>query len=67
MKELKIEPYTINDNEEALALEKQCIQGKSMALSFQRPFFHARSEVYENYKIYCAKINNKLVGIGFCE
>jgi len=62
MKDLKIVPYTTNDNEQALALEKQCIQGKSMALSFQRPSFHARSEVYENYKIYCAKINNKLVG-----
>ena len=63
MKDLKIEPYTLNDNEEALAMERQCVQGKSMAFSFQRPSFHARSEVYENYKIYCAKINNKLVGI----
>jgi GNAT superfamily N-acetyltransferase len=63
LKKLQIEPYTLNDNEEALALEKQCVQGKSMAFSFQRTSFHARSEVYKNYKIYCAKINNKMVGI----
>lgn len=62
MKALKIVPYTYNDNEEALALERKCVQGKSMALSYQRTSFHARSEVYENYKIYCAKIKNKMVG-----
>ena len=63
IRNLKIEPYSIDDNEQALLLEKQCIQGKSMALSFRRPYFHARSEVYKNYKIFSAKIENKMVGL----
>jgi ribosomal protein S18 acetylase RimI-like enzyme len=62
MIDLKIVPYTVKDNESALFLEEQCVQGKSLVLKFRRPTFHARSEVYDNYKILCAKLKNELIG-----
>ncbi|UCD06162.1 MAG: GNAT family N-acetyltransferase [candidate division WOR-3 bacterium] len=63
MIKLDITPYTLEDNEAALFLEEQCVQGKSLALKYRRPTFHARSEVYEKYRIICAKHDGKLVGI----
>jgi ribosomal protein S18 acetylase RimI-like enzyme len=62
MIDLKIVPYTSEDNDSALFLEEQCTQGKSLILKFRRPTFHARSEVYDNYKILCAKSRNELIG-----
>ena len=61
--DIKIIPYTKQDNDAALALEDQCTQGTSLVLKFKRPTFHARSEVYDHYKILCAKIGSKLIGI----
>ncbi len=63
MIKLDIVPYTVEDNEAALFLEEQCVQGGSLALKYRRPTFHARSEVYEKYRIICAKHDGKLVGI----
>lgn len=63
MPEIKIHPYDEEDNEEALALEAQCAQGKSLRLRFLRPRFAARSEVYENFAILCAREEKKLVGV----
>jgi ribosomal protein S18 acetylase RimI-like enzyme len=63
MTDIKIVPYTEKDNEAGLALEDQCTQGKSLVLKFKRPTFHARSQVYDNYKILCAKSGSKLIGI----
>lgn len=60
---IKIVPYAEQDNEAALALEDQCTQGTSLVLKFKRPTFHARSEVYDHYKILCAKTGSKLIGI----
>ena len=60
---MKITPYTLEDNEAALDLEEQCVQGESIVLKYRRPTFHVRSQVYDKYKIICAKIDNKLVGI----
>jgi GNAT superfamily N-acetyltransferase len=60
---IRIVPYSTADNEYALILEEQCVQGESLSLKFRRPTFHARSEVYEKYKILCAKVNNSMVGI----
>lgn len=59
---ISIEPYTTADNDAALRLEGQCIQGSSLALRFHRPTFHARSEVYDSYQIWCAKDGNRVVG-----
>lgn len=63
MLDLKIVPYTVRDNEFAIELEGQCVQGKKLVLKFLRPTFHARSEVYEKYRILCAKEKNRLIGI----
>lgn len=63
MHNLRIEPFTDNDNESALTLESQSRQGKSLVLKYRRPTFHARSKAYHNYKIFCAKQGNSLVGI----
>jgi ribosomal protein S18 acetylase RimI-like enzyme len=60
---MKITPYTIKDNEAALDIEEQCVQGESIVLKYRRPTFHARSQVYDKYRILCVKIENKLVGI----
>ncbi len=61
--QLRIVPYTLEDNEEALALEKTCPQGDALMLRFRRPTFHARSTVYEHSVILCAKEGERLVGI----
>lgn len=63
MASIRIVPYCVSDNNAALSLERECPQGKSLILNFRRPTFHARSEVYENYRILCAKVENELVGI----
>ena len=60
---MEITTYTFEDNEAALDLEEQCVQGESIVLKYRRPTFHARSQVYDKYRILCAKIENKLVGI----
>jgi ribosomal protein S18 acetylase RimI-like enzyme len=60
---MKITPYTVKDNEAALHIEEQCVHGESIVLKYRRPTFHARSQVYDKYRILCAKIENKLVGI----
>jgi GNAT superfamily N-acetyltransferase len=60
---MKIIPCTLEDNEAALDLEEQCVQGESIVLKYRRPTFHARSQVYDKYRILCAKEDNKLVGI----
>ncbi len=64
MADIRIVPYTEEDNEAALGLEELCVQGESVALRYVRPSFHARSEVYHKYRILCAKVGEKLVGIG---
>lgn len=61
--DIRIVPYTIGDNESALFLEEQCVQGESLVLRFRRATFHARSEVYDKYQILCAKVNSRLIGI----
>jgi ribosomal protein S18 acetylase RimI-like enzyme len=51
------------DNAELLDLEKMCPQGTSLVLQFDRsPDFFLRSRVYENYKVYVAEEEGKIVG-----
>ena len=66
MTNIEFVPYKAADNDAAVLLESQCIQGKSIALRFQRSTFHNRSEVYQDYKILCAKMDGILVGICAC-
>jgi ribosomal protein S18 acetylase RimI-like enzyme len=60
---INITPYKLADNDAALKIENQCTQGESLILKYLRPTFHKRSEVYQKYKIFCAKDNENLVGI----
>ncbi|HVP92112.1 MAG TPA: GNAT family N-acetyltransferase [Acidobacteriota bacterium] len=51
------------DNAELLDLEKMCPQGTSLVLQFDRsPDFFLRSRVYDNYKVYVAEEEGKIVG-----
>jgi ribosomal protein S18 acetylase RimI-like enzyme len=63
MSDVEIFPYSPADDEAALALEEKCVQGTSLKITFRRPDFRARSELYENARIYCARRDGKLIGI----
>ena len=62
MDRIEIVPYTARDSPDAIALEATLDQGEAIALRFRRPTFHARSSVYENSVILCAKSDGRLVG-----
>ncbi len=55
--------YTPRDNDEALALERECPQGTSFRMSFRRPAFHRRAENYERWRIFTARDGERLVGL----
>jgi GNAT superfamily N-acetyltransferase len=61
--DIEISPYSGEDDAAARALEELCVQGMTLKLKFRRPNFRARSELYENYRIYCARRDGELVGI----
>jgi GNAT superfamily N-acetyltransferase len=63
MFEYNISQYTPEDDSSALALEESCTQGDSIVLRYRRPNFLARSKVYDNYRIICARLRDKVVGI----
>jgi len=63
MSSVDISPYILGDNEDVLKLEQLCPQGENLSLKFVRSTFHARSEVYEDYKILTAKKNGKIIGV----
>jgi GNAT superfamily N-acetyltransferase len=55
--------YRTEDSDEALELEKQCVQGKTFRMTFRRSAFHRRAENYSEYQIFTARIDGRLVGI----
>lgn len=63
MNEIRVFPFTAKEDEAALGLEDLCIQGRSLQLKYRRPSFNARSELYDYYKIYCAKAGERFIGI----
>jgi len=63
MDPIQIREYAPEDSREALALEESCVQGKTLALKYRRPSFHARSGVYAKHRILCARQNGRLAGI----
>lgn len=63
MTKIVLEPYDIKDNDEVIEIEKLCPQGGNLSLKFVRPTFHARSEVYEDYRILTAKMDGKIIGV----
>lgn len=63
MSEIMISSYSREDDPAALVLEEKCVQGTSLQLKFRRPNFRARSELYENHRICCARREGELLGI----
>ena len=55
--------YTAGDNEEALALEKTCMQGTSYRMWFKRDTFHRRAENFGEWYMYTARVNGRLAGL----
>lgn len=55
--------YRPEESDEALALERLCIQGTPYRMSFWRPAFHRRAEGYQEWRIVTARLNELLVGL----
>ena len=55
--------YTPEDSGEALQLERRCVQGAGLQLSFRRPTFHARIEGFSEWTIFTARKNGRLAGV----
>jgi ribosomal protein S18 acetylase RimI-like enzyme len=62
MRELEIRPFSVADDEAAVALEAACVQGRSLALRFRRPSFAARSSVYDDAALLGGWLGDRLVG-----
>ncbi|MCL4476494.1 MAG: GNAT family N-acetyltransferase [Nitrospirae bacterium] len=62
MADITIVPYCPDDDRAAIELEEQCPQGGHLSIRFLRPTFRARSEVYEDFSILCAKVAGEVVG-----
>lgn len=63
MTPVEILPYTAEDSDAAIRLEESLTQGGPLSLAFRRPTFHARSSVYENSMLLCAKEGDRVVGV----
>lgn len=55
--------YTPAMSDEALALEKLCVQGSAYRMSFHRSTFHRRAENYPEWRIFTARVGGRLVGL----
>jgi GNAT superfamily N-acetyltransferase len=55
--------YTEADNGEALALERFCTQGGALRLSFHRPTFHRRAEMFPWHRLITARRDGDLIGV----
>jgi len=55
--------YSPEESEEALALERLCVQGISYRLSFRRSTFHRRAENFPEWRIFTARLEGRLVGV----
>jgi GNAT superfamily N-acetyltransferase len=55
--------YEPSMNEEALALERACPQGRAIRLRFERDTFHRRAGNFERYRILAARRAGRMVGI----
>src|SRR5919205_2579087 len=53
--DIDIEPYTKAMSASCLSLERQCPQGRSFRLRFERRDFHSRSESYDDWSILVAR------------
>jgi len=60
---LEIDLYTLEDNEEALALDRAAAQGEAFRLSFHRSTFHRRAENFTEHLLFTGRIDGRLVGL----
>ncbi|HMA28237.1 MAG TPA: GNAT family N-acetyltransferase [Thermoanaerobaculia bacterium] len=61
---LALDDYAPSENEEALDLERSCLQGASCRLAFRRESFHRRAENFAVHRIVTARFAGRLAGIG---
>jgi GNAT superfamily N-acetyltransferase len=59
---LVIADYRPEDDPEALALDRRCVQGRSLRLSFRRPRFDSRAVAFPEWRILTARRGGALVG-----
>ena len=55
--------YQVSDSPEALALERECAQGRGLRLSFRRETFHRRAEGFAVHRLFTARAGGRLVGV----
>jgi GNAT superfamily N-acetyltransferase len=61
---LALDDYAPSENEEALDLERSCLQGASYRLAFRRESFHRRAQNFAVHRIVTARLAGRLVAIG---
>ncbi|HSB62990.1 MAG TPA: GNAT family N-acetyltransferase, partial [Thermoanaerobaculia bacterium] len=61
---LALDDYSPSENEEALDLERSCLQGASYRLAFRREEFHRRAENFAVHRIATARLAGRLVAVG---
>ncbi len=59
---LVIADYRPQDDPEALTLDRRCVQGRSLRLSFRRPRFDSRARAFPEWRILIARRAGVLVG-----
>jgi GNAT superfamily N-acetyltransferase len=60
---LTIDLYTLEDNDEALALDRAAAQGGAFRLSFHRRTFHRRAENFTDHLLFTGRIEGRLVAL----
>jgi len=55
--------YQVSDSPEALVLERACVQGAGLRLSFRRETFHRRAEGFAVHRLFTARAEGQLVGV----
>jgi ribosomal protein S18 acetylase RimI-like enzyme len=60
---VELADYTAADNDEALALERASPQGGALKLSFRRPTFERRAQLFPVHRIVTARLDRRLAGI----
>jgi hypothetical protein len=60
---LEIDLYTLADNDEALALDREAAQGGAFRLSFHRSTFHRRAENFTEHLLFTGRIDGRLVAL----
>ena len=58
---IEICTYTNDMSDSACEMDRLCLQGEEIRMSFLRPYFHARAECYDEYKITVAREAGRVV------